>query len=89
MSSVNHIQKMRDRHGFDFFDDIVNHSYDREPDFKKRFKMIVDEIIRLNGKKEEIEIFVKENKNRFDRNVRIVEDLIKDKTDYDFYNSLR
>ena len=51
--------------------------------------MIVDEIIRLNGKKEEIEIFVKENKNRFDRNVRIVEDLIKDKTDYDFYNSLR
>ena len=89
MSSVNHIQKMRDRHGFDFFDDIVNHSYDREPDFKKRFKMIVDEIIRLNGKKEEIEIFVKKNKNRFDRNVRIVEDLIKDKTDYDFYNSLR
>ena len=88
MASANHIKKIKDRYGFDFFDDIVNHSYDSELDSNKRFKMIIDEILRLNNKKEEIVNFFKNNKSRFDRNVQIFEEMKKDKTDYNFYKSL-
>jgi hypothetical protein len=89
MSSTNHIKKMRDLYGFDFFDDIVNHDYDSEPDPKKRFDMIINEIARLNGKKDEIVNFFKNNKERFDKNIEIFETIKNDKTDYNFYNSLR
>jgi hypothetical protein len=89
MASTNHIKKMKDTHGFDFFDDLVNHDYDREPDSKKRFRMIIDEIIRLNNKKEEIVNFFKENKHRFEKNRQIFENIKKNKSDYNFYNSLR
>lgn len=88
VASANHIKKIKDRYGFDFFDDIVNHSYDSELDPSKRFKMIIDEILRLNNKKEEIVNFFKNNKVRFDRNVHIFEEIKKDKTDYNFYKSL-
>ena len=53
MASTNHIKKMRDLYGFDFFDDVVNHDYDSEPNPKKRFEMIINEVVRLNNKKEE------------------------------------
>jgi hypothetical protein len=89
MASANHIKKMRDLYGFDFFDDVVNHDYDSEPNPKKRFEMIINEVIRLNNKKEEIVNFFKENKERFDNNIKIFEKIKKDKTDYNFYNSLR
>lgn len=88
MASVNHVKKIKDRYGFDFFDDIVDHSYDSEPNHKKRFEMIINEIIRLNEKKEEIVNFFKQNKLRFDKNVQIFEEIKKDKTDYNFYKSL-
>ena len=88
IASTNHIKKIRDRYGFDFFDDVVNHSYDSEPNHKKRFEMVIEEILRLNGKKEEIITFFKHNKSRFDRNVQIFEEIKKDKTDYNFYKSL-
>lgn len=88
MSSVNHIKKMKDRYGFDFFDDIVDHSYDSEPNAKKRFEMIIKEVLRLNTKKQEIISFFKNNKHRFDKNIDIFNQIKKDKTDYNFYNSL-
>lgn len=88
MASANHIKKIKDRYGFDFFDDIVNHSYDSELNPQKRFEMIIEEILRLSTKKEEIVNFFKNNKVRFDRNVQIFEEIKKDKTDYNFYKSL-
>ncbi len=88
MASANHIKKMKDRYNFDFFDDIVDHSYDNEPNAKKRFEMIINEILRLNTKKQDIISFFKNNKNRFDKNIQIFEDIKNDKTDFNFYNSL-
>ena len=35
------------KHGFDMFDDIIDHSYDLEPDWKKRSDMILAEADRL------------------------------------------
>ena len=89
MASTNHIKKMRDLYGFDFFDDVVNHDYDSEPNPKKRFEMIINEIVRLNNKKEDIINFFKNNKERFDNNIKIFEKIKNDKSDYNFYNSLR
>jgi hypothetical protein len=89
MASRGHIKKMRELHGFDFFDDVVNHDYDNEPNNKKRFDMIINEIIRLNSKKEDIEYFFNHNKERFDNNRKIVVEIKKDKKDYNFYNSLK
>jgi hypothetical protein len=51
--------------------------------------MIIDEVIRLNSKKDDIEYFFKHNKERFDNNRKIVVEMKKDKKDYNFYNSLR
>jgi hypothetical protein len=89
MASCGHIKKMRELHGFDFFDDVVNHDYDNEPNNKKRFDMIINEIIRLNSKREDIEYFFSHNKERFYNNRKIVAEIKKDKKDYNFYNSLR
>jgi hypothetical protein len=80
---------MKELHGFDFFDDVINHDYDNELNYKKRFNMIIDEVIRLNNKKDDIEYFFKHNKERFDNNRKIVVEMKKDKKDYNFYNSLR
>jgi hypothetical protein len=89
MASRGHIKKMRELHGFDFFDDVVNHDYDNEPNNRIRFDMIINEIIRLNSRREDIEYFFNHNKERFDNNRKIVEEIRKDKKDYNFYNSLR
>lgn len=88
MASTNHIKKMKDRYGFDFFEDVVDHSYDSEPNYKKRFEMIIDEVLRLNTKKQEIISFFKNNKTRFDKNIEIFNEIKKDKADFNFYNSL-
>jgi hypothetical protein len=46
VSLPNHVQFLRDI-GYDVFDDLIDHSYDREPDGIKRMKMIVSEIQRI------------------------------------------
>ena len=79
---------MKERFKFDVFDDIINHDYDNEPDNKKRLKMVFDEIVRLNNKKEELKDFYIKNKQRFiDNKNRVVEISNSDK-DTDFFISL-
>jgi hypothetical protein len=50
--------------------------------------MIIDEVLRLNTKKQEIISFFKNNKTRFDKNIEIFNEIKKDKADFNFYNSL-
>jgi hypothetical protein len=52
LSSPRHLKYLRELHGFDLFDDFINHSYDREPNIRKRFFMVLDEIKRLNKNKD-------------------------------------
>jgi len=79
---------LKERFKFDVFDDIINHDYDNEPDNKKRLKMVFDEIVRLNNKKEELKDFYIKNKQRFiDNKNRVVEISNSDK-DTDFFISL-
>ena len=89
LSSCGHIKKMKELHGFDFFDDIINHSYDNEPNQRKRLDMFVNEIKRLNNMKDELIYFYKNNKIRFEENKNKVIDVLKIvDEDYKFFDSL-
>ena len=61
LASYHHIKLMREEYKLDFFDDLINHSYDDEIDDVKRLHMVVDEIKRLSTMREEISEFYKNN----------------------------
>ena len=73
---------------FDFFDDVINHSYDNEPDQKKRFKMITEELKRLHENKETLIQFYSKNSQRFEDNKNKVIQIGKNKSDYLFIKNL-
>lgn len=78
IASPNHIKKLKESYDFDFYDDLINHSYDNEIDNDKRIRMIFDEIKRLNNNKDLIIEFFKNNKERFSLNqekVRKIKDM--------------
>jgi len=84
-----HIKKMKELYDFDFFDDIIDHSYDDEPNQNKRLLMFVDEIKRLNNMKNTIVDFYKNNKNRFEENKKKVINILNIvDNDYKFFESL-
>ena len=68
VASHHHIGHLKETYGFDMFDDIIDHSYDDVINHRDRLFKIVDEIKRLNGKKEEIKEFYKNNYERFEKN---------------------
>jgi hypothetical protein len=89
LSTHNHIKMVKSRYGFDFYDDIINHSYDNEPDQIKRLDMFVNEIKRLSDNKEMIKDFYKNNKGRFiDNKQRVINVLKVVDEDYLFFESL-
>ena len=83
-----HVKTMKGVFGFDFFDDLIDHSYDDEKDVKKRFKMIFNEILRLHKNKDEVIKFYKESRHRFKNNKEKVLEITKDKTDTVFFKNL-
>jgi hypothetical protein len=77
-----HIKKMKEHYGFDFFDDVIDHSYDFELNHQKRLFMIIDEIKRLYNNKEFILEFYSKNKNRLEKNRIIIQNIQKENKDY-------
>jgi len=88
LATHNHIKKMKELYDFDFFDDIVNHSYDDEPNQKKRIYMVLEEIKRLNNNQDFLKKFYKNNYERFENNKNKVIDLLHNNKDYDFFKNL-
>lgn len=89
LSTQGHIKKIKELYGLDFFDDIINHSYDNEPNQKNRLNMFVNELKRLSTIKNELIEFYKNNKERFESNKQKVLNLltIVDE-DYLFFENL-
>ena len=87
-ASQHHVKTMRERYDFDFFDDIINHSYDDEPNQKIRLYKLVNEIKRLNQKKEELKEFYKYNYDRFESNKQKVLKILESNKDYEFFLNL-
>lgn len=68
LASYNHVKMMREEYDFDFFDDLIDHSYDNEVDDAKRFHMIVNEVTRLSNMRDEIHTFYINNMDRLIHN---------------------
>ena len=89
VASQHHIKKMKELYGLDFFDDMINHGYDEEPNNKKRLSMIVDEIERINNNKEMFIEFYRNNQDRFEKNKQKIVGLLDFiNKDYDFFKNL-
>jgi hypothetical protein len=89
VASKGHIKQMKEEYGLDFFDDVINHSYDDESDHKKRLIMILDEIKRLNNMKDYLIDFYGKNRDRFENNKKIIINLMNYiEKDYSFFENL-
>jgi len=88
LSSAFHVKNLKEIYGFDLFEDVVNHDYDNETNFKKRFSLVCDEINRIYNNRDEIKKFIINNEERFLKNNQIVSNIINDKTDYNYFESL-
>jgi hypothetical protein len=88
LSSMNHIKYIKEMYGFDMFDDILDHSYDNEPDNKKRLFMVYDEIRRLSENKDKLIEFYKNNESRFEKNKQIVINISKYNKDLEYLNNI-
>ena len=88
VSSYNHVKMLKDRFGFDLFDDVINHDYDNEPDDKKRFILVFNEIMRILKNKNEIIEFYKNNEQRFINNRNIIVKIDNSKRDNDYFKNL-
>jgi hypothetical protein len=88
VASHHHIKHLKEIYGFDMFEDIIDHSYDNIVDQRDRLFKIVKEVKRLNENKEIIKEFYKNNYNRFEKNKKIIFDILKNTDDYLFFRNL-
>ena len=88
LATHHHIKAMKEKYDFDFFDDVIDHSYDNEPDQKKRFNLFVNEVKRLHDNKENLIEFYRNNQLRFEINKNKVISIMNNDSDYIFFRSL-
>lgn len=88
LASQNHLKYLRERYEFDFFDDFINHDYDKEKNNYTRMIMLVNEIDRLNKNKKELINFYKNSKSRFEKNKKIINNIVNEFKDSKYIKSL-
>ena len=72
LAPYNHVKMLREEYGFYLFDNLIDHSYDDEKDDAKRFKMVVQEIVKLSKMRNEISDYYKKNLNNLIYNHNII-----------------
>jgi len=65
LASPNHIAEMKKHFDYDWFDDVIDHSYDSVLSHRDRLYKFVEEVKRINDNKEFFIEFYKNNKQRF------------------------
>lgn len=83
LSSEYHIKKMKELYNLDFYEDIIDYSYDNIKDDKIRFEKYFGEVLRLYNNKQFFINFYNNNQERFEKNKSIVLDIRK-KLDDDY-----
>jgi len=81
-----HIKKMKELYGYDFFDDLIDHSYDNIVNNEERLNMVLNEILRISNNEDTIIKFYKSNKARFEQNKMITQELKNINETNFFYN---
>jgi len=84
LASPNHIQEIKKKYDFDFFDDVINHDYDKELNHRERLFKFANEIKRINENKDFFIKFYANNKSRFMENNRKIIEKSKDNSDLNF-----
>jgi hypothetical protein len=84
LANTHHIKTLKKEYGLDLFDDLINHSYDDEPDGLKRLYMVYDEIKRLSQMKDVIKRYYIDNIDRIRTNRKIIKEnwLLSKTTNY-------
>lgn len=88
LATYKHLQTLKEKYDLDVFDDIIDHSYDLEPDPRKRFFMFFEEIKRIYKNKD---FFIKNYesyKDRFMANQEKIKNIIINDEDNKFFKSL-
>lgn len=85
-ATCGHVKKLKDLYGFDMFDDLINHSYDNESNDRIRFKLIVNEIKKLNDVN--IKDFYCNNIDRLKSNKKIISEISNDTYDIQYFKKL-
>jgi hypothetical protein len=88
VATQNHIKYMKDKYGFDFYDDLINHDYDNEKYIGNRITMLIDEVIRLKNNKEDVIKFYKQNTHRLINNQKIISEIKNNNDDYEFFKTI-
>lgn len=88
VASHHHVKHLKEIYKFDMFEDVIDHSYDDLVNDRDRLFKIFDEIKRLHENKENIKEFYKKNYSRFEKNRKIIYDILKNTDDYKFFRSL-
>ena len=87
LANVNHIKTLKKEYELDVFDDLINHSYDDEPNNLKRLYMVYGEIKRLSKMKDVIKRYYSDNIERIKNNRQIIKEAwINNKTANYFLN---
>lgn len=84
VSSYNHIKKTKERLDLDFFDDLINHDYDNEPNHKERIRKVMLEVKRLHDNKEFVKDFYKKNRHRLEKNKERVMNFKYEKNNHNY-----
>ena len=89
MASKNHIKKMKELYDLDFFEDMIDYSYDNVINNEERFKLYFKEILRINDNKQMFIEFYNNNQHRFEQNkqkvIKIMDLLYND---YQYFTNL-
>jgi hypothetical protein len=88
VATQNHVKYMKDKYGFDFYDDLINHDYDNEKSIGSRITMLIDEVIRLKNNKEDVIKFYKQNTHRLIKNQKIISEIKNNNDDYEFFKTI-
>lgn len=81
LATPNHIKELKNDYDLDFFDDIINHDYDKELNHRDRLFKFTEEIKRINENKDFFIDFYKNNKERFINNHKKIIDTKNDTHD--------
>jgi hypothetical protein len=88
VATQNHVKYMKDKYGFDFYEDLINHDYDNVKSIGGRITMLIDEVIRLKNNKNDVIEFYKQNTHRLIKNQKIISEIKNNHDDYEFFKSL-
>lgn len=75
-ANSHHVKFVEETYGLDVFRDFINHDYDLDTNYQKRYNKIFEEIRRLYKMKNEIAKFYVDNKSRFESNHEIIRELV-------------